>query len=65
MSAQACAVCGAQNPAGARFCGNCGSPLESRPVEGERRFATVLFADVVGSTAIAEQLDPEAQTPAG
>jgi class 3 adenylate cyclase/tetratricopeptide (TPR) repeat protein len=30
-----------------------------RPIEGERRFATVLFADVARSTLIAEQLDPE------
>ena len=29
------------------------------PLEGERRFVTVLFADVVGSTGLAEQLDPE------
>jgi class 3 adenylate cyclase/tetratricopeptide (TPR) repeat protein len=28
-------------------------------VEGERKFATVLFADVVRSTAIAEKIDPE------
>jgi class 3 adenylate cyclase/tetratricopeptide (TPR) repeat protein len=27
--------------------------------EGERRLVTVLFADVVGSTALAERLDPE------
>src|SRR6185295_9152575 len=28
-------------------------------VEGERKRVTVLFADVVGSTAIAERIDPE------
>ncbi|HKJ92846.1 MAG TPA: adenylate/guanylate cyclase domain-containing protein [Longimicrobiales bacterium] len=28
-------------------------------MEGERKFATVLFADVVRSTALAEQMDPE------
>ena len=28
-------------------------------MEGERKFATILFADVARSTAIAEQLDPE------
>lgn len=31
----------------------------SRAVEGERRIVTILFCDVKGSTAIAEQLDPE------
>ncbi|MGH7895417.1 MAG: zinc-ribbon domain-containing protein, partial [Candidatus Binatia bacterium] len=28
-------------------------------LEGERKLVTVLFADVVGSTAIAERIDPE------
>ena len=55
-----CPSCGQENPEGARFCSNCGSALESaRAIEGERRVATVLFADVARSTAIAEQLDPE------
>jgi class 3 adenylate cyclase len=27
MSSQACAACGAQNPAGALFCGRCGTRL--------------------------------------
>jgi len=27
MSASSCAACGFANPAGALFCGNCGSPL--------------------------------------
>jgi class 3 adenylate cyclase/tetratricopeptide (TPR) repeat protein len=55
-----CETCSADNPGDARFCHNCGSILEpSRPVEGERKLVTVLFADVVDSTAIAERLDPE------
>ncbi len=33
------------------------SPLT--PMQGERKTVTVLFADVVGSTALAESLDPE------
>ncbi len=33
-----------------------------RGVEGERRIVTVLFCDVAGSTAMAEQLDPEEWT---
>lgn len=31
----------------------------SKTVEGERRIVTILFCDVKGSTAMAEQLDPE------
>jgi class 3 adenylate cyclase/tetratricopeptide (TPR) repeat protein len=55
-----CPTCRSDNQDGARFCSNCGSPLGGpRPVEGERKFATVLFADVVRSTAMGEQLDPE------
>src|SRR5438874_9390004 len=30
-----------------------------RQPRGERKFVTALFADVVGSTAMAEELDPE------
>lgn len=41
------------------------SALEAEPgrrKEGERRVVTVLFSDVVGSTAMAEQMDPEEWT---
>jgi class 3 adenylate cyclase/tetratricopeptide (TPR) repeat protein len=55
-----CPSCSSVNSDDARFCVNCGTPLAApRPVEGERKYATVLFADVVGSTALAERLDPE------
>src|SRR5438552_1986919 len=63
-----CPVCGTENPDGARFCLQCGSPLSEKPsgvgrsMEGERRIVTMLFCDVVGSTAMAERLDPEAWT---
>ncbi len=57
-----CAACGQANPSGARFCLACGTPLAAeaaaRPTE-ERRVVTALFTDIVGSTASAEQLDPE------
>lgn len=60
MAMLTCTNCGFENPDGARFCSNCGTALEpARSIEGERRFATVLFADVARSTAIAEQLDAE------
>src|ERR671912_2870473 len=55
-----CPHCQTANPAGARFCLNCGNQLEAPPrVEGERKYVTVLFADVVDSTGLGERLDPE------
>lgn len=86
-----CPNCGTINEAGARFCKNCGfqlaaagggarlgsdelrlerlaaaapAPLAekmraSAHLAGERRIVTALFADVVGSTSLAEQMDPE------
>ena len=55
-----CSSCGRSNPEGARFCAFCGTPLApSQLAGGERKYATVLFADVAGSTALSERLDPE------
>ena len=56
-----CQVCRQENPAGARFCNACGSPLdgEARPLREERKVVTVLFADLVGFTARSERMDPE------
>ena len=56
-----CPNCGADNPEGAKFCLNCATPLHQEEVSHEeRKLATVLFADLVGSTAMAsEQDDPE------
>src|SRR5262249_8933829 len=48
------------NPEGARFCLRCGAALPAaRTSEGERKLVSVLFADIVDSTAIGESLDPE------
>jgi class 3 adenylate cyclase/tetratricopeptide (TPR) repeat protein len=55
----ACTQCGAELPAGARFCAACGAPVEERPQVEERKLATVLFADLVGSTVHASDADPE------
>jgi len=57
-----CQSCGQENPEGFRFCGACGRPVfeeaDGRQRE-ERKVVTVLFADLVGFTGRAEQLDPE------
>ncbi len=64
-TAAVCGSCGMENPAGQRFCHECGEPLSAeteqpeRGREGERRQLTVLFSDLVGSTELAAQLDPE------
>jgi class 3 adenylate cyclase len=54
-----CRECGVALPAGARFCPSCAAPIESPPGEAERKLATVLFADLVGSTQLAGSRDPE------
>jgi class 3 adenylate cyclase/tetratricopeptide (TPR) repeat protein len=56
-----CAVCGRENPDGFRFCGSCGSPLARDMAAGRevRKTVTVVFCDLVGSTALGERLDPE------
>jgi hypothetical protein len=67
----ACPACGRGRAPGAKFCGECGarlagesappereSPLRPAP-ESERRLVSVLFADLVGFTTLAESRDPE------
>jgi class 3 adenylate cyclase len=55
----ACPSCGEENPDRARFCLACGTAIASEPRRKERKFATALFADLVGSTTLAEREDPE------
>jgi predicted ATPase/class 3 adenylate cyclase len=65
-----CSRCNAENPAKAKFCLECGSPLMlaetavPRPpivaqAGAERRQLTCLFCDLVSSIELAERLDPE------
>jgi class 3 adenylate cyclase/tetratricopeptide (TPR) repeat protein len=57
-----CPACGKENPEGFQFCGFCAAPLAEQLVpsaQEERKVVTVLFCDLVGFTARAEQLDPE------
>ena len=60
MGLVACGTCSHPVPDGARFCPACGSGVaKADSVLEERRVVTVLFADLVGYTALAEHLDPE------
>lgn len=58
-----CAACGRDWPETARFCAWCGQPREPdarlTDVPGERKQATILFADIAGSTARIAGLDAE------
>lgn len=62
-----CGTCGFDNGPAAKFCANCGKPLasprgaEAGPILAAetRKIITVIFADLVGSTALTERLDPE------
>jgi class 3 adenylate cyclase/predicted ATPase len=67
-----CAKCASENSASSQFCGDCGGALSVSTVasskealvgqevsDGERRQLTVMFCDLVDSTALSGQLDPE------
>jgi len=70
-----CPTCGTPNTPGARFCGECGSTLDgsdggtparadaaaasAAAPTAERRLVSVLFADLVGFTAVSESRDAE------
>jgi serine/threonine-protein kinase len=60
-AAPSCPECGAAAPAQAVFCPRCGTRLESVLSPGDaRKLVTIVFCDLVGSTALGEHLDPEA-----
>ncbi|MER6191894.1 adenylate/guanylate cyclase domain-containing protein [Streptomyces cyaneofuscatus] len=63
-----CPSCRQELPSTARFCSSCGTPCTgpaaapapvAPPPEDERKPVTVLFCDLVGSTALSGVLDPE------
>ncbi|MDQ2910091.1 MAG: AAA family ATPase, partial [Actinomycetota bacterium] len=54
-----CANCGHESSDAARFCEACGAAL-GRGSGERRKVVSVLFCDVVGSTALGESTDPEA-----
>ena len=67
-----CAKCAAENAATSQFCGDCGAALNAATAAGskealvgqevsagERRQLTVMFCDLVDSTALSGRLDPE------
>ncbi len=68
-----CSGCGSETPPNSKFCGACGAQLGSARTlptasgkarsdetdHAERRQLTVMFCDLVESTALSEQLDPE------
>ncbi len=55
-----CPACGEENSERARFCQACGVELaRAEAPERFRKVVTILFSDVVGSTALGEALDPE------
>ena len=62
---ETCPACGEATMPGANFCAECGAALTGRTTPpspattSERRLVTVLFADLVGFTALSEHRDPE------
>ncbi|MCG8509937.1 MAG: AAA family ATPase [Rhodospirillales bacterium] len=70
-----CRNCDSENREGRRFCSECGAPLKAASESArepsaaaspaaetsvaERRQLTVMFCDLVGSTALSQQYDPE------
>jgi class 3 adenylate cyclase/tetratricopeptide (TPR) repeat protein len=55
-----CPSCGEESLQGSRFCPSCGAQLsDAEPPREERKVVSVVFCDLVGSTAAAERMDPE------
>jgi class 3 adenylate cyclase/tetratricopeptide (TPR) repeat protein len=56
-----CPNCGEDNPKRFAFCGVCGTRVAEQPAPPQeaRKTVTVVFSDLVGSTALGERLDSE------
>ncbi len=63
-----CHACGSENRPTARFCGECGTSLQSPPTaapppppapSAQHKQVTILFADICGSTQLIGTMDPE------
>jgi len=64
-----CGSCGSENPLGKKFCGDCGAaatgeptalqPHETIATRPEHRQLTIMFADMVGSTALGTRFERE------
>jgi class 3 adenylate cyclase/tetratricopeptide (TPR) repeat protein len=54
-----CTRCGRESPDDERFCASCGTALAPVVRREERKVVSVVFADLVGSTARADHADPE------
>jgi class 3 adenylate cyclase/tetratricopeptide (TPR) repeat protein len=64
--ARACTKCSAELRPAARFCDECGTPTDEPSADDPgaadgavRKTVTIVFADLVGSTAFGETVDPE------
>ena len=56
-----CAKCGRGSPDDFGFCPFCGAPLQIATQPRQvRKFVSVLFCDLTGSTALGDRTDPEA-----
>jgi tetratricopeptide (TPR) repeat protein/class 3 adenylate cyclase len=54
-----CDKCGYENSGQAKFCSKCGTRMAGVEAGEERRFATILCADLEDYTALSESRDPE------
>ncbi len=55
-----CASCGRESPDDFGFCPACGAALSAAPRSREvRKVVTILFCDLIGSTALGDRTDPE------
>ncbi|RXH17622.1 ATP-binding protein [Bradyrhizobium guangzhouense] len=54
-----CVACQSKIDPGDNWCSKCGEPVRRSEPDSERRFVTILRADVIDSTGLIAELDPE------